>query len=231
MNVSGGQGLEEPVHILPLAKVPQQRDEPGVRSGNPLIPNKFPPKYIFLLLSTILFFQEGEKRSLAQSLPPTHSPITSNLSSGQIPEHDHLDTLSNEVVLTSPLSILSLFNDKVLGAEMYSSQFLEKEELGHLYYIFAWAQRVFKVATLQEDFIVTMQFLSQRSSSSWYRLKINHFDRSLSGGGPDHVASEELERPHHCWIGSQEILVMISKSSISIYLYNLSIQLISSSTL
>ena len=159
-------------------------------------------------------FQEGEKRSLAQSLPPTHSPITSNLSSGQIPEHDHLDTLSNEVVLTSPLSILSLFNDKVLGAEMYSSQFLEKEEVGHLYYIFAWAQRVFKVATLQEDFIVTIHFLSQRSS--WYWSKINHFDRSLSGGGPDHVASEELERPHHCWIGSQEIRVMISKSSISI---------------
>ena len=60
----------------------------------------------------------------------------------------------------------------MLGAEVYSSQFLEKEEVGHLYYIFAWAMRVFKVATLQEDFIVTMQFLSQRSSSSWYWLKI-----------------------------------------------------------
>ena len=67
----------------------------------------------------------------------------------------------------------------MLGAEVYSSQFLEKEEVGHLYYIFAWAQRIFKVATLQEDFIVTMQFLSQRSSSTWYWLKINHFDLSF----------------------------------------------------
>ena len=223
MDVSGRQGLEEPVHILPLAKVPQQRDEPGLRSGNPLIPNNPPKNTFFSFYPQFLIFQEGEKRSLAQSLPPTHSPITSNPNSGQIPEHDHLDTLSNEVVQTSSLSILSLFNDKVLGAEMYSSQFLEKEEVGHLYYIFAWAQRVFKVATLQEDFIVTIHFLSQRSS--WYWSKINHFDRSLSGGGPDHVASEELERPHHCWIGSQEILEMISKSSISIYLYNLSIKL------
>ena len=131
-----------------------------------------PPKNTFLsFYPQFLLFQEGEKRSLAQSLPPTHSPITSNPSSGQIPEHDHLDTLSNEVVQTSSLSIFSLFNDKVLGAEVYSSQFLEKEEVGHLYYIFAWAMRVFKVATLQENFIVTMQFLSQRSFSSWYWLK------------------------------------------------------------
>ena len=128
-----------------------------------------PPKNTFFsFYPQFLIFQEGEKRSLAQSLPPTHSPITSNPSSGQVPEHDHLDTLSNEVVQTSSLSIFSLFNDKVLGAEVYSSQFLEKEEVGHLYYIFAWAQRVFKVATFQEDFIVTMQFLSQRSFSSCY---------------------------------------------------------------
>ena len=139
------------------------------------LPTNSPQNTFFSFYPQFLIFQEGEKRSLAQSLPPTHSPITSNLSSGQIPEHDHLDTLSNEVVQTSSLSILSLFNDKVLGAEVYSSQFLEKEEVGHLYYIFAWAQRVFKVATLQEDFIVTMQFLSQRSS--WYWSKINHFDR------------------------------------------------------
>ena len=165
-----------------------------------------PPKNTFFsCYPQFLIFQEGEKRSLAQSLPPTHSPITSNPSSGQIPEHDHLDTLSNEVVQTSSLSIFSLFNDKVLGAEVYSSQFLEKEEVGHLYYIFAWAMRVFKVATLQADFIVlksTILFLL-------VLVKINHFDRSLSGGRPDHVASEDLERPHHCWIGSQEILEMI----------------------
>ena len=118
----------------------------------------------FSFFPQFLIFQEGEKRSLAQSLPSTQSPITSNPSSGQIPEHDHLDTLSNEVVQTSSLSIFSLFTDQVLGAEVYSSQFLEKEEVGHLYYIFAWAQRVFKVATLQENFIVTMQFLRKRSS-------------------------------------------------------------------
>ena len=128
------------------------------------LPTNPPKNTLFSFHPQFLIFQEGEKRSLAQGLPPTHSPMTSNPNSGQIPEHDHLDTLSNEVVQTPSLSILSLFNDKVLGAEMYSSQFLEKEEVGHLYYIFAWAQRVFKVATLQEDFIVTMQFLRKRSS-------------------------------------------------------------------
>ena len=168
-----------------------------------------PPKNTFFsFYPQFLIFQEGEKRSLSQSLPPTHSPITSNPSSGHIPEHDHLDTLSNEVVQTSSLLKFSLFNDKVLGAEVYSSQFLEKEEVGHLYYIFAWAMRVFKVATLQEDFIV----LKSTILLLLVLVKLNHFDRSLSGGRPDHVASEDLERPHHCWIGSQEILKKYQKA-------------------
>ena len=49
-------------------------------------------------------------------------------------EQDYLDTLSGEV----------------FEAEVYSSQMLEMEDVGHLYNIFTWAQRLLKVASFQE---------------------------------------------------------------------------------
>ena len=55
-------------------------------------------------------------------------------SSSQIFEQDYLDTLSGEV----------------FEAEIYSSQMLEREDVGHLYYLFTWAQRLLKVASFQE---------------------------------------------------------------------------------
>ena len=54
------------------------------------------------------------------------------------PEQDYLDTLSGEV----------------FEAEIYSSQMLEREDVGHLYNIFTWAQRLLKVASFQEIFII-----------------------------------------------------------------------------
>ena len=186
-----------------------------------------PPKNTFFsFYPQFLIFQEGEKGSLSQSLPPTHSPITSNPSSGEVPEHDHLDTLSNEVVQTSSLSIFSLFNDKVLGAEVYSSQFLEKEEVGHLYYIFAWAMRIFKVATLQENFIVLkstiLLLLVLVKNQSFRSFPFRRTTRSCCFRGPG-TNSSLLD-----WLTGNTR--DDKKSSISILLYNLSIQLISSST-
>ena len=54
------------------------------------------------------------------------------------PEQDYLDTLSGEV----------------FEAEIYSSQMLEREDVGHLYNIFTWAQRLLKVASFQEIVII-----------------------------------------------------------------------------
>ena len=84
--------------------------------------------------------QEGEKRQQQATgiIAQSHSPLSSSSANNQ--EQDYIDTISGEV----------------FEAEIYSSQMLEREDVGHLYYIFTWAQRLLKVASFQAMITITI---------------------------------------------------------------------------
>ena len=93
-NQSGGQGLAEPLHILSVAKVPQQWDESGFCPGNGHHIGLISLSYLCHIIvtslsfhchnvSVIIFvfnvhFQEGEKRQQAcNDIAQSRSPLSS----------------------------------------------------------------------------------------------------------------------------------------------------------